>query len=80
MLLDILAGAQTSGGLLISLSEDRASALLDDLKAGGAPDAAIIDRAAAPGVELIELGQTCKTVITENPCMEPNTYELTAQG
>jgi selenide,water dikinase len=56
MLLDILADAQTSGGLLISLPEDRASALLDELKAGGAPDAAIIGRAATPGVELIELG------------------------
>lgn len=56
MLLDILADAQTSGGLLISLPEDRASVLLDDLKTGGAPDAAIIGLAAVPGVELIELG------------------------
>lgn len=56
LLLDILADAQTSGGLLISLPEDKASALLDDLKAGGAPDAAIVGRAAAPGEELIELG------------------------
>ena len=57
MLLDILADAQTSGGLLISLPEHRASALLDDLKANGdSPDAAIIGRAGAPGVELIELG------------------------
>ncbi len=55
MLLDILADAQTSGGLLISAPEDRASALLSDLKAGGAPEAAIIARAATPGVELIEL-------------------------
>ena len=55
MLLDILADAQTSGGLLISLPEDRAPSLLDDLKAGGVPDAAIIGRATRPDSGLIEL-------------------------
>jgi selenide, water dikinase len=56
MLLDILADAQTSGGLLISLPEDKASALLNDLKAGGVTDAAIIGRATVADVERIELG------------------------
>jgi selenide,water dikinase len=54
MLLDILADAQTSGGLLISLPEDRASALVDDLKAGGVPDAALIGRAKNAQKGLIE--------------------------
>lgn len=55
LLLDILADAQTSGGLLISLPEDRAPALLNDLKAGGVPDAAIIGRATVLDRWLIEL-------------------------
>jgi len=45
MVLDVLADAQTSGGLLISLPEYQASALLDDLKARGIPEAAVIGRA-----------------------------------
>lgn len=56
MLLDILADAQTSGGLLISLPEDMARALLDELKAGGVPDAAIIGRATAAKTGVVELG------------------------
>ena len=56
MLLDILADAQTSGGLLISLPGDRAPALLEDLKAGGVPDAAIIGRATNADRVIIELG------------------------
>lgn len=58
MLLDILADAQTSGGLLISLPEDKAWALLEDLKAGGVPDAAIIGRVTNPGKVSIELRLT----------------------
>ena len=44
-LLDILADAQTSGGLLLSLPEPLAASLLGDLKAGGVTDAAIVGRA-----------------------------------
>ena len=47
MLLDILADAQTSGGLLISLPEDRAWDMTDDLRAHGVPYAAVIGRAGA---------------------------------
>jgi selenide,water dikinase len=57
MLLDIVADAQTSGGLLISLPEDRAAALVEDLKAGGVTDAAIIGRAAAGPGGFIELAR-----------------------
>jgi selenide,water dikinase len=55
MLLDILADAQTSGGLLIALPENRAAALVEDLKAGGVSDAAIIGRATPSEKGLIEL-------------------------
>ena len=48
MLLDILADAQTSGGLLISLPEKSARDLTDDLRAHGVPCAAVIGRAGAP--------------------------------
>jgi selenide,water dikinase len=47
MLLDILADAQTSGGLLISVPEERAQDLADDLRAHDVPCAAIIGRADA---------------------------------
>jgi len=47
MLLDILADAQTSGGLLISLPEESARDLTDDLRAHGVPCAAVIGRAGA---------------------------------
>lgn len=55
MLLDILSDAQTSGGLLISLPEHRAQSLLDDLKAGGVSDAAIVGRAASADKATVEL-------------------------
>jgi selenide,water dikinase len=55
MLLDILADAQTSGGLLVSLPRSRAAALLDDLKAGGVPDAAVIGLAGSAEKGSIEL-------------------------
>jgi selenide,water dikinase len=58
MLLDILADAQTSGGLLIALPEKRAAALVDDLHAGGVLDAALIGRAAASDKGLIELASS----------------------
>ena len=56
MLLDILADAQTSGGLLISLPETRSRDLTDDLRAHGVPYAAIIGRAgAASDTGMIEI-------------------------
>lgn len=45
----ILADAQTSGGLLISLPEDRADSLLAGLKERGVMDAACIGRVTAKG-------------------------------
>jgi selenide, water dikinase len=44
VLLDLLADAQTSGGLLIALPADQALALLADLHAQGVTDAAIFGR------------------------------------
>ena len=56
MLLDILADAQTSGGLLISLPETSSRDLTDDLRAHGVPYAAIIGRAgAASDTGMIEI-------------------------
>ncbi len=56
MLLDILADAQTSGGLLISLPEKSARDLTDDLRAHGVPYAGIIGRAgAASDTGMIEI-------------------------
>jgi selenide,water dikinase len=55
MLLDLLADAQTSGGLLISLPEASAQALLHDLKAHGVTDAAIIGRVSEISEGMIEL-------------------------
>lgn len=55
VLLDILADAQTSGGLLISLPQGPAESLLADLKAQGVSDAALIGRAASAQKGLIEL-------------------------
>ncbi len=57
MLLDILADAQTSGGLLISLPEAQARAFLYDLQVGGVPDAAIIGLATNADSGIIELRQ-----------------------
>jgi selenide,water dikinase len=45
----ILADAQTSGGLLISLPADRVDALLAALRARGVSDAAHIGRVTEPG-------------------------------
>lgn len=53
--LDILADAQTSGGLLISLPEGVASSLVRDLKAGGVPDATVIAKASADERGVIEI-------------------------
>jgi selenide,water dikinase len=55
VLLDLLADAQTSGGLLIALPEDQAESLLGDLKAHGVSDAAIIGRITGPGDGLIQI-------------------------
>ncbi len=56
MLLDILADAQTSGGLLISLLEESARDLANDLRAHGVPCAAVIGLAgAASDTGMIEI-------------------------
>jgi selenide, water dikinase len=55
VLLDLLADAQTSGGLLIALPEDQAASLLVDLKAHGVAHAAIIGRITGPGDGLIQI-------------------------
>ncbi len=55
MLLDILADAQTSGGLVIALPESESSALVRDLKARGIADAAVIGRATAAHPGRIQL-------------------------
>lgn len=57
LLLDILADAQTSGGLLISLPEDRSTALQTDLRSHGVPNAAVIGTAAAHDTGMIEIVQ-----------------------
>jgi selenide,water dikinase len=57
LILDILADAQTSGGLIISLPEDRSRDLLADLMSHGVPDAAVIGVAAACGTGTIEIVQ-----------------------
>ena len=51
---DILFDPQTSGGLLISLPENQAHRLLDDIKAH-TPDAAIIGCIKAKGEHAIEV-------------------------
>jgi selenide,water dikinase len=45
ILLDIIADAQTSGGLLIAVLKEHAQSLLNDLKAHGVEDAALIGEA-----------------------------------
>lgn len=55
VLLDLLADAQTSGGLLIALPEDQAPALLADLQANGVAAAAIIGRVVDGMAGTIEL-------------------------
>jgi len=44
---DLLFDPQTSGGLLIGIAADRADALVDRLRAGDTPDAAVVGRAVA---------------------------------
>jgi len=46
---DLLFDPQTSGGLLIGITADRAEALIDRLRAGDTPDAAIVGRVIARG-------------------------------
>ncbi len=56
LMLDILADAQTSGGLLISLPPDEASDLVDTLKARGISHAAVIGhvkKAPKGGIEIV---------------------------
>lgn len=48
-LADLLADAQTSGGLLISVPSDRGDALAAELQAAGAICAAVVGQVAAPG-------------------------------
>jgi len=55
LLLDILADAQTSGGLLISLPEDRSMELETDLRSHGVPNAAVIGAAKASDTGMIEI-------------------------
>ncbi len=55
VLLDLLADAQTSGGLLIALPVDQAQSLLANLKAQGVRDAAIIGQATNDGEGTIEI-------------------------
>jgi len=58
MLLDILADAQTSGGLLMSLPEDKALEFRTDLRNHGVPNAAIIGSAAACDKGMIEIARS----------------------
>jgi selenide,water dikinase len=57
LLLDVLADAQTSGGLLISLPEKNALDLQADLRGHGVPSAAIIGSAAASDRGVIDVVQ-----------------------
>jgi selenide,water dikinase len=55
MLLDVLADAQTSGGLLISLPEKNAMDLQADLRGRGVPSAVVIGSAAASDRGVIDV-------------------------
>jgi selenide,water dikinase len=55
MYLDILTDAQTSGGLLIALSQDNAQQALSDLKVAGVEHATIIGKIIARSEEHIQL-------------------------
>jgi AhpD family alkylhydroperoxidase len=61
-MLDICFDAQTSGGLLIAIEEEKASDLLRALHDRGVPAAAIIGRVAAEGSGLIHLETTGQRV------------------
>lgn len=52
-LVKLLADAQTSGGLLLSVEENRADALLGELKRRRTPAAVVIGRVTAPGAHTI---------------------------
>jgi selenide,water dikinase len=54
-LIELALDPQTSGGLLIAIPEDRASALVAELRAGGAPVAARVGYATAPGPSVVTL-------------------------
>ena len=55
LMLDLVADAQTSGGLLISLPEESAPRLVNALRRGGVADAAVIGRATTASKGVIEL-------------------------
>jgi len=55
VLVNVLCDAQTSGGLLICVAEDRADALVVSLKKQGTPCAAVIGRVSAAGGPSIRL-------------------------
>lgn len=55
VMLDILADAQTSGGLFVSLAPDEAKTALEELRDAGVVDAAIVGEAAGPSEGVIEL-------------------------
>ncbi|OHB57414.1 MAG: selenide, water dikinase SelD [Planctomycetes bacterium GWF2_50_10] len=61
-MLDICFDAQTSGGLLISVSPKNAQTLLVDLHKNGISDAAIVGRVLGPGKGIVHLASdgTCK--------------------
>jgi selenide,water dikinase len=52
----ILNDAQTSGGLLISVAEERAEALVDRLRAKGVGSAAVIGEVTPPDAKRIRVG------------------------
>lgn len=55
VMLDILADAQTSGGLFVSLAPDLAKIALEELRDAGIVDAAIVGEVAGPSEGMIEL-------------------------
>jgi selenide, water dikinase len=55
VLVELALDPQTSGGLLIAVPRERADALVDALRAGGAPSAAQVGHATAPGSSLVAL-------------------------
>ena len=55
VIVDLLADAQTSGGLLVSLPADEADRFVDDLKANGVSEAAVIGSISGPSQGQIEL-------------------------